>query len=1186
MDFGAVGLEGLVGSDTTTTSSSGFGSLAATVSGSDPDTKHKWYGSGFIKQERSYSPADEDEWRSSKLSKTTSMNHSHYKNHTLLKSNTAAPFAGDNGQQQMLSFSCPKSETQNSTLPYFQLTSSAAYNRNTGHNYGNYNTANLYGVYADARGPFTPSQWMELEHQALIYKYITANVPIPSNLLIPIRKALDSAGFSSFSGGLLRPNPLSWGTFHLGFSNNTDPEPGRCRRTDGKKWRCSRDAVADQKYCERHMNRGRHRSRKPVEGQSAHSAAGAAVTTITTTTAKPMSTASSSVSLVGPHSGGIGQHQQQLKNLQPDNSSNLSATGRMFLNKKEKVGERLQDSHGLSMLSSNIDLKSKETPLSISKDSSHIAFGLVNSDSLLNPSHNGSTIINCRNFGSSHDLTDQETVSQRSVRQFMDDWPKSQSDRSAVSWPQLDVQPDRTQLSISIPAGHHTDYMSSTSSPNNEKVNLSPLRLSRDFDPIQMGLGVGSVIDGHNRRQANWIPISWENSMGGPLGEVLHNTSNSASECKSSSALNLMTEGWDSSSHVGSSPTGVLQKTTFGSLSNSSAGSSPRTENNKTSEGASMCTDLLGSSLVHSTSLPALNSTISSKEKFCSFWFGHFHFFMDFGVGGGLEGLVGSSDHETKQEWYGSGFLNKERSGTTGDDQDEWKSSKQSKTNVSTKSNGNTNLFGGNGQQQQQMLSFSCPKSESFSSVERSSQNATLPGFHITSSAYNRSSGYNYGSFNYANMHGFFTEARGPFSPSQWMELEHQALIYKYITANVPVPSNLLIPIKKAFDSLGFSNFSGGLLRANTLPWGAFHLGFSSNTDPEPGRCRRTDGKKWRCSRDAVADQKYCERHMNRGRHRSRKHVEGQSGHSAAAATTITNAKSTPNAALSSASASVPGLKGSGASNNVTIAQNQQQQLKNLQPDGLFNLSAATPLNRMFFSKDSLGERLQDSSSEFILSSDTDLKSKENPIFSPKQNSSYQESSQIEFGHVNSDSLVNPSHNSSSSVSCRDFSTARDGTEQETVPQYSSREFMEGWPKSQSDKFGVSWPQLGVQSDRTQLSISIPIASAEFKFPTYSLNKDKSAVSAPRFLRDNDGIQVPWETSMGGPLGEVLHNGSNSPRLGLSPTGVLQKTTFGSLSNSSAGSSPRAENNRTTEGASLRHDILGSSLMHSSLPAL
>ncbi|KAG6425117.1 hypothetical protein SASPL_115541 [Salvia splendens] len=116
------------------------------------------------------------------------------------------------------------------------------------------------------RGPFTPSQWMELEHQALIYKYIAANVPIPSHLLNPIRKAFEAAGFS-----VLRSNPVGWNGFHLGFSN-TDPEPGRCRRTDGKKWRCSQDAIMDHKYCERHMNRGRHRSRKPVEGQSGPSA--------------------------------------------------------------------------------------------------------------------------------------------------------------------------------------------------------------------------------------------------------------------------------------------------------------------------------------------------------------------------------------------------------------------------------------------------------------------------------------------------------------------------------------------------------------------------------------------------------------------------------------------------------------------------------------------------------------------------------------------------------------------------------------------------------------------------------------------------------------------------------------------------------------------------------------------------
>ncbi|XLR11960.1 hypothetical protein S83_039898 [Arachis hypogaea] len=44
-----------------------------------------------------------------------------------------------------------------------------------------------------------------------------------------------------------------------------DPEPNRCRRTDGKKRRCSKNTVPYHKYCERHVHRGRNRSRKPVE---------------------------------------------------------------------------------------------------------------------------------------------------------------------------------------------------------------------------------------------------------------------------------------------------------------------------------------------------------------------------------------------------------------------------------------------------------------------------------------------------------------------------------------------------------------------------------------------------------------------------------------------------------------------------------------------------------------------------------------------------------------------------------------------------------------------------------------------------------------------------------------------------------------------------------------------------------
>ena len=67
------------------------------------------------------------------------------------------------------------------------------------------------------------------------------------------------------------------------YGKKVDPEPGRCRRTDGKKWRCSKDAYPDSKYCERHMHRGRNRSRKPVESQTNTTQSSSTVTSLSTT---------------------------------------------------------------------------------------------------------------------------------------------------------------------------------------------------------------------------------------------------------------------------------------------------------------------------------------------------------------------------------------------------------------------------------------------------------------------------------------------------------------------------------------------------------------------------------------------------------------------------------------------------------------------------------------------------------------------------------------------------------------------------------------------------------------------------------------------------------------------------------------------------------------------------------------
>ncbi|CAA7035637.1 unnamed protein product [Microthlaspi erraticum] len=111
------------------------------------------------------------------------------------------------------------------------------------------------------RPPFTQTQWQELEHQALIYKYMVSGVPVPPELIFSIRRSLDT----SLVSRLLPHQSLGWGCYQMGFGRKPDPEPGRCRRTDGKKWRCSREAYPDSKYCEKHMHRGRNRARKSVD---------------------------------------------------------------------------------------------------------------------------------------------------------------------------------------------------------------------------------------------------------------------------------------------------------------------------------------------------------------------------------------------------------------------------------------------------------------------------------------------------------------------------------------------------------------------------------------------------------------------------------------------------------------------------------------------------------------------------------------------------------------------------------------------------------------------------------------------------------------------------------------------------------------------------------------------------------
>uniref|UniRef100_A0A166FFQ5 Growth-regulating factor n=1 Tax=Daucus carota subsp. sativus TaxID=79200 RepID=A0A166FFQ5_DAUCS len=119
------------------------------------------------------------------------------------------------------------------------------------------------GICADVRPVISVNQLQELHQQVVIFNYIASGVDIPSKLVGPIWKRVASSvlgsvgsGISSSFSSYIRPRGIT-------YKSLMDPEPGRCRRTDGNKWRCRKDVIPNAKYCERHMHRGR--SRKRVE---------------------------------------------------------------------------------------------------------------------------------------------------------------------------------------------------------------------------------------------------------------------------------------------------------------------------------------------------------------------------------------------------------------------------------------------------------------------------------------------------------------------------------------------------------------------------------------------------------------------------------------------------------------------------------------------------------------------------------------------------------------------------------------------------------------------------------------------------------------------------------------------------------------------------------------------------------
>ncbi|GAU33179.1 hypothetical protein TSUD_206380 [Trifolium subterraneum] len=313
------------------------------------------------------------------------------------------------------------------------------------------------------RHPFTPTQWQELEHQALIYKYMVS---------------------------------VGWNYLPMGLGRKIDPEPGRCRRTDGKKWRCSKEAYPDSKYCERHMHRGKNRSRKPVEvlktttTNTDSAAATSSILSMTknssfdpdnNNTAALNPTTHDSTYHYPQHSSYTSSHLNHsfLYHNPPSSRPNFSfqensnAAPMYVYGLREEVDEHafFTEPSGTmrSLSASSMDDSWQLTPLTISSSSSskqRNCSGLSNDNeysylqlqSLSDNNNNNSKQPQQQDqsfyiSGNEETFMKQEKEEpQKIFHRFFDEWPPKSSRNS---WLDLDDKSSTTQLSISIPTSSH-----------------------------------------------------------------------------------------------------------------------------------------------------------------------------------------------------------------------------------------------------------------------------------------------------------------------------------------------------------------------------------------------------------------------------------------------------------------------------------------------------------------------------------------------------------------------------------------------------------------------------------------------------------------------------------------------------------------------------------------------------------
>ncbi|XP_052181437.1 growth-regulating factor 1 isoform X2 [Diospyros lotus] len=328
------------------------------------------------------------------------------------------------------------------------------------------------------RFPFTDSQWQELEHQALILKYIISGTPIPPDLIFTVKTSLESSLSSNFI--FQQPQPMGWNCYPVGLGRKIDPEPGRCRRTDGKKWRCSKEAYPDSKYCERHMHRGRNRSRKPVEAMP--------TTTSTSTTSTinhlletPTSTATPISSSISPnpsthHHSHPGYHPISHLHHHPFPYPYSSSSSRPHLvDFSPQEGAATKPDKDYYCRSGG---GMKEGPGSSTEGAWQLTPLVMNNSSLAHlkgrawsDSQNGYPFLQLQGFSDDHGSKQEQEQHfsllgggeddrpHKVMHHFIDEWPKNKDswadseDKSSSYVPVL-----TTQLSISIPSSSSHDF--------------------------------------------------------------------------------------------------------------------------------------------------------------------------------------------------------------------------------------------------------------------------------------------------------------------------------------------------------------------------------------------------------------------------------------------------------------------------------------------------------------------------------------------------------------------------------------------------------------------------------------------------------------------------------------------------------------------------------------------------------